>query len=66
MEIVNHYDLELEQMYFNTCFLHRDHEKIILREQPEGFVEDMSKVCAYWRNLVLVEAKPKSLVSSIW
>jgi len=45
MAIVNMYDLELEQMNVKTTFLHGELEETIYMQQPEGSVEDNSKVC---------------------
>ncbi|CAJ2651441.1 unnamed protein product [Trifolium pratense] len=51
MAIVNQYDLELEQMDVKTAFLHGELEETIYMQQPEGFVEDNSKVCLLKKSL---------------
>ncbi|CAJ2636069.1 unnamed protein product [Trifolium pratense] len=51
MAIVNMYDLELEQMDVKTAFLHGELEETIYMQQPEGFVEDNSKVCLLKKSL---------------
>jgi hypothetical protein len=51
MAIVNQFNLELEQMDVKSAFLHGDLEEIIYMEQPEGFVEDKSKVCLFKKSL---------------
>jgi len=51
MVIVNQYNCKLEQMDVKTAFLHGDLQKIFYMEQPEGFVEDKSKVCLLKKSL---------------
>jgi len=51
MAIVNQFNLELEQMNVKTAFLHGDLEETIYMKQPEGFVEDKSKVCLLKKSL---------------
>jgi hypothetical protein len=51
MAIVNQFNHELEQMDVKTAFLHGDLEEIIYMEQPNGFVENKSKVCLFKKSL---------------
>ncbi|PNX72588.1 copia LTR rider, partial [Trifolium pratense] len=59
MAIVNMYDIELEQMDVKTAFLHRDLEETIYMQQPEGFVEDNSKVCLLKKSLYGLKQSPR-------
>ena len=59
MAIVNQFNLELEQMDVKTAFLHGDLEETIYMEQPEGFVEDKSKVCLLKKSLYGLKQSPR-------
>ncbi|KAK2447548.1 secreted RxLR effector protein [Trifolium repens] len=59
MAIVNMYDLELEQMDVKTAFLHGELEETIYMQQPEGFVEDNSKVCLLKKSLYGLKQSPR-------
>ncbi|KAK2414734.1 secreted RxLR effector protein [Trifolium repens] len=59
MAIVNQYDLELEQMDVKTAFLHGELEETIYMQQPEGFVEDKSKVCLLKKSLYGLKQSPR-------
>lgn len=38
IEIINHYDIDLEQMDVETTFLHVDLKETIYIKKPEGFI----------------------------
>jgi len=59
MMIVNMYDLELEQMDVKTAFLHGELEETIYMQQPEGFVEDNTKVCFLKQSLYRLKQSPR-------
>jgi len=59
MAIVNQFNLELEQMDVKTAFLHGDLEVTIYMEQPEGFVEDKSRVCLLKKSLYGLKQSPR-------
>ena len=59
MAIVNMYDLELEQMDVKTAFLHGELEETIYMQQPEGFVEDNTKVCLLKKSLYGLKQSPR-------
>jgi hypothetical protein len=58
MAIVNQFNLELEQMDVKTAFLHGDLEETIYMEQPNGFVENKSKVYLLKKSLYGLKQSP--------
>jgi len=46
-------------MDVKTAFLHSDHEETIYMQQPEGFVEDKSKVCLLKKSLYGLKQSPR-------
>ncbi|MCI44121.1 reverse transcriptase-like protein, partial [Trifolium medium] len=59
MAIVNQYDLELEHMDVKTAFIHGELEETIYMQQPDGFVEDNSKVCILKKSLYGLKQSPR-------
>jgi hypothetical protein len=51
MALVAHFDLELHQMDVKTAFLNGDLHEDIYMLQPDGFVEDESKVCKLQKSI---------------
>lgn len=59
LSIVTQFDLNLEQLDVKTAFLHGDLEETIYMHQPEGFVEDRSKVCLLKKSLYGLKQSPR-------
>jgi len=58
--IVASHDLELEQLDVKTAFLHRELEKVIYMDQPEGFIVPGKEkfVCKLKRSLYGLKQSP--------
>ena len=61
LALVAFLDLELEQLYVKTTFLHGDLDEEIYMEQPEGFVQHQKGrlVCKLEKSLYGLKQSPK-------